>query len=54
MRRATCELVADTSKFDGPIDQAKSKLSAFGQAVSGIVSAVERTANVLNTLVDVS
>lgn len=54
MRRATCELVADTSKFDGPIDQAKSKLSAFGQAVSGIVSAVERTANVFNTLVGVA
>jgi hypothetical protein len=54
MRRATCELVADTSKFDGPIDQAKAKLTSFGQAVSGIVSAVERTANVFNTLVDVA
>jgi hypothetical protein len=54
MRRATCELVADTSKFDGPIDQAKAKLTSFGQAVSGIVSAVERTANVFNTLVSVA
>lgn len=54
MRRATCELVADTSKFDGPIDQAKSKLTSFGQAVSGIVSAVERTAKVFDTLVSVA
>lgn len=54
MKTATCALVADTSKFDGPIDRAKAKLSAFGQAVSSVMSGVERAANVFNTLVSVA
>ena len=54
MKTATCALVADTSKFDGPIDKAKAKLSAFGQAVSSVMSGVERAANVFNTLVSVA
>ena len=49
MRTATCALVADTSKFDGPIDSAKAKLSAFGQAVQKAASVAQTAINVWST-----
>jgi len=49
MRTATCALVADTSKFDGPIDSAKAKLSSFGQAVQKAASVAQTAINVWST-----
>lgn len=49
MKTATCALVADTSKFDGPIDQAKAKLSAFGQVVQKTASVAQTVFNVFNS-----
>ena len=40
MRTATCALVADTSKFDGPIDQAKAKLASLGEMIKKLVAAI--------------
>jgi hypothetical protein len=52
MRTATCALVADTSKFDGPIDSAKAKLSAFGQAVRVASTALNAMAALSAPIVD--
>ena len=49
MKTATCALVADTSKFDGPIDQAKAKLSAFGQAVQKTASVAQSVFNIFDS-----
>jgi len=54
MKSATCILIADTSKFDGPIDSAKSKLSAFGQAVQQSGSLARTALNVWNTAQNVA
>ncbi|NDC18701.1 MAG: hypothetical protein EBZ87_00315 [Microbacteriaceae bacterium] len=49
MKTATCALVLDVSKFDGPMDSAKSKLSSFGQLVQKSASVAQTAINVWNT-----
>ena len=54
MKTATCALVADTSKFDGPIDTAKTKLSSFGAIVQKLGSVTVTAFRAFDAIADVA
>jgi hypothetical protein len=54
MKTANCALIADTSKFETPIERAKTKLVAFGATIKQVSSYAQIAGGVFNKMVGFS
>lgn len=54
MKTANCALIADTSKFETPIERAKTKLVAFGATIKQVSSYAQVASGVFNKMVGFS
>jgi len=54
MKTANCALIADTSKFETPIERAKTKLVAFGATIKQVSSYAQIASGVFNKMVGFS
>jgi phage-related protein len=54
MKTANCALIADTSKFEAPIERAKTKLVAFGATIKQVSSYAQVASGVFNRMVGFS
>ena len=54
MKTANCALIADTSKFEAPIERAKTKLVSFGATIKQVSSYAQIASGVFNKMVGFS
>ena len=54
MKTANCALIADTSKFEAPIERAKTKLVSFGATIKQVSSYAQVASGVFNKMVGFS